>query len=88
MLEAEYLKRPLIDGPAPAVPTEPGDHVGVHRQKDGKYFVGLSPVAGRVNGSSLLQLAELAEAHGSHRIRTTPMQKLLVLDLDESRSTR
>jgi sulfite reductase (ferredoxin) len=41
-------------------------------------------VAGRVNGSSLLQLAELAEAHGSRRIRTTPMQKLLVLDLDES----
>ena len=25
-----------------------------------------------------------AEAHGSHRIRTTPLQKLLVLDLDES----
>ena len=84
VLETEYLKRGLIDGPAPAVPTEPGDHVGVHRQKDGKYFVGLSPVAGRVNGSSLLQLAELAEAHGSRRIRTTPMQKLLVLDLDES----
>jgi sulfite reductase (ferredoxin) len=38
-----------------------------------------------VNGSSLLRLAEVAEAHGSHRIRTTPMQKLLVLDLDESR---
>ena len=37
-----------------------------------------------MNGSSLLRLAELAEAHGSHRIRTTPMQKLLVLDLDES----
>jgi sulfite reductase (ferredoxin) len=84
VLETEYLKRPLIDGPAPAVPTEPGDHVGVHRQKDGKYFVGLSPVAGRVNGSSLLRLAEVAEAHGSHRIRTTPMQKLLILDLDES----
>jgi sulfite reductase (ferredoxin) len=67
------------------VPTEPGDHVGVHLQKDGKYFVGLSPVAGRVNGSSLMRLAEVAEAHGSHRIRTTPMQKLLVLDLDESR---
>ena len=46
VLETEYLKRPLIDGPAPAVPTEPGDHVGVHRQKDGKYFIGLSPVAG------------------------------------------
>jgi sulfite reductase (ferredoxin) len=85
VLETEYLKRPLIDGPAPAVPTEPGDHVGINRQKDGKYFVGLSPVAGRVSGSSLVRLAELAEANGSHRIRTTPLQKLLVLDLDESK---
>jgi sulfite reductase (ferredoxin) len=85
VLETEYLKRPLIDGPAPAVPTEPGDHVGVNRQKDGKYFVGLSPVAGRVSGSGLVRLAELAEEHGSHRIRTTPLQKLLVLDLSESK---
>jgi sulfite reductase (ferredoxin) len=85
VLENEYLKRRLIDGPAPAVPAEPGDHVGIHRQKDGKYFVGLSPVAGRTSGSDLLQLADLAEAHGSHRIRTTPLQKLLVLDLEESK---
>jgi sulfite reductase (ferredoxin) len=85
VLETQYLKRPLIDGPAPAVPTEPGDHVGVNRQKDGKYFVGLSPVAGRVSGSNLVRLAELAEANGSRRIRTTPLQKLLVLDLDESK---
>jgi sulfite reductase (ferredoxin) len=84
VLENEYLKRRLIDGPAPAVPAEPGDHVGIHRQKDGKYFVGLSPVAGRTSGSDLLQLADLAEAHGSQRIRTTPLQKLLVLDLEES----
>jgi sulfite reductase (ferredoxin) len=82
VLETEYLKRRLFDGPAPAVPT--GDHVGVHRQKDGKSFVGLSPVAGRISGSDLLRLAELAEAHGSYRIRTTPLQKLLVLDLSES----
>ena len=84
VLETEYLKRPLIDGPAPAVPSEPGDHVGVHRQKDGKYFVGLSPVAGRISGSNLLRLADLAEAHGSQRIRTTPLQKLLVLDLEKA----
>jgi sulfite reductase (ferredoxin) len=84
VLETEYLKRRLIDGPAPAVPTEPGDHVGVHPQKDGRYFVGLSPVAGRTSGRNLLQLADLAEAHGSYRIRTTPLQKLLVLDLEES----
>ncbi len=84
VLEQEYLKRPLIDGPAPATPTRSGDHVGVNRQKDGKYFIGLSAIAGRVSGTQLVQLAELAEAHGSSRLRTTPMQKLLVLDIEES----
>jgi len=83
VLESDYLHRALTDGPAPAVPDRPGDHVGVSRQQDGRLFVGLSPVAGRVSGDKLVQLAEVAEAHGSYRIRTTPMQKLLVLDVAE-----
>lgn len=81
VLESEYLKRPLVDGPAPATPETPGDHVGVNRQKDGAFFVGLSAVAGRTGGQALIDLADLAEAHGSRRIRTTPMQKILVLDV-------
>jgi sulfite reductase (ferredoxin) len=81
ILETQYLNRPLIDGPAPATPTRSGDHVGVNRQKDGQFFVGLAAVAGRVSGSDLVKLADLAEAHGSTRLRTTPMQKLLVLDV-------
>jgi sulfite reductase (ferredoxin) len=85
VLETEYLKRTLVDGPAPAVPTKPGDHVGVNQQKDGRKFIGFSAVAGRTTGAALHALAELAEAHGSGRIRTTPMQKLLVLDVDPDR---
>ncbi|MBA8794900.1 sulfite reductase (ferredoxin) [Friedmanniella endophytica] len=85
VLETEYLHRPLVDGPAPATPVAPGDHVGVNRQQDGNYFVGFSAVAGRVSGEKLVRLAELAEAHGSSRVRTTPMQKLLVLDVAEDR---
>lgn len=85
VLESEYLHRALVDGPAPAVPTVSGDHVGVHRQQDGRWFVGLAAAAGRTNGANLVRLAEIAEAHGSHRIRTTPMQKLLVLDVEEDR---
>ena len=61
VLETEYLHRPLLDGPAPAIPEQPGDHVGVHPQKDGRFFVGLAAVAGRVSGSRLLALADLAE---------------------------
>jgi len=85
VLETEYLRRKLIDGPAPAIPAVAGDHVGVNRQKDGRYFVGLAGVAGRTGGTTLVRLAEIAEAHGSYRLRTTPLQKLLVLDLAEDR---
>jgi sulfite reductase (ferredoxin) len=85
VLESEYLKRELVDGPAPALPTTSGDHVGVNRQKDGRAYVGLAAVAGRVPGANLVRLADIAEAHGSFRIRTTPMQKLLVLDLEQDK---
>jgi sulfite reductase (ferredoxin) len=81
VMETEYLKRNLVDGPAPVTPTAPGDHVGINEQKDGRFFVGFSMAAGRTSGSALTALADLAEKHGSQRIRTTPMQKLLVLDV-------
>ena len=83
VLENEYLDSPLPDGPAAPKPTSQGDHVGVHRQKDGRFYVGAAPLVGRVSGTTLTGLADLAEAHGSHRIRTTPHQKLLVLDVPE-----
>ena len=85
VLETEYLDSPLPDGPAAPKPTSIGDHVGIHAQKDGRFFVGAAPLVGRVSGSTLTALANLAEAHGSQRIRTTPHQKLLVLDIEESR---
>jgi sulfite reductase (ferredoxin) len=85
VLETEYLHRKLIDGPAPVLPARPYDHVGVHRQKDGSYYVGVAPIAGRVSGTTLASLADIAEAHGSGRVRTTPYQKLIVLDVPEDR---
>ncbi len=85
VLEDEYLQRKLADGPAPPVPDGPRDHVGVHLQIDGSFYVGAAPTAGRVSGTTLLQLADVAEAHGSGRVRTTPHQKLLVLDVTEER---
>jgi sulfite reductase (ferredoxin) len=85
VLEQEYLHRTLTDGPAPAVPYGPSDHVGVHRQRDGLYYIGLAPTAGRVSGTILGRLADVAEQHGSHRVRTTPHQKLIVLDVAADR---
>ncbi|WUQ88993.1 nitrite/sulfite reductase [Kitasatospora purpeofusca] len=86
VLEDEYLKYQLVDGPAPAEPSGRWrDHVGVHRQKDGRYYVGFAPRVGRVDGKLLGQIADLAEAHGSDRLRTTAEQKMIVLDIPEDR---
>ena len=82
ILEKEYLGRALIDGPAPQLPAEGRhDHVGVHRQKNGKFYVGAAPVVGRVSGDALSKLADAAEKAGSNRIRFTPEQKIVVLDV-------
>ncbi|WP_406197415.1 nitrite/sulfite reductase [Kitasatospora sp. NBC_01560] len=86
VLEDEYLKYQLVDGPAPQEPSGRWrDHVGVHRQKDGRFYVGFAPRVGRVDGRLLGQIADLAAAHGSDRLRTTAEQKMLVLDITEDR---
>ncbi|MCX5067392.1 nitrite/sulfite reductase [Micromonospora lupini] len=86
VLEKEYLGRTLLDGPAPELPAKPVDHVGVHEQADGRHYVGAAPVVGRVSGGQLAQLADVVEAHGSDRVRLTPYQKLLVLDVPSERT--
>ncbi|WP_040753695.1 nitrite/sulfite reductase, partial [Nocardia transvalensis] len=85
VLETEYLKRKLIDGPAPEQPTRPIDHVGVQKLRNGLNAVGFSPIAGRVTGSILTQVADAVERIGSDRIRFTPYQKLIVLDVPDDK---
>src|ERR1700752_2097242 len=79
ILEQEYLKRPLIDGPPPPPVIHPIDHVGVQRQKNGRNAIGVSPIAGRVSGTTLSAVANLMERAGSDRARFTPYQKLVIL---------
>ncbi|MEU5197703.1 nitrite/sulfite reductase [Streptomyces scabiei] len=84
VLEDEYLKRKLVDGPAPDQPVARWrDHVGVHPQNDGRFYVGFAPRVGRVDGTTLTKIADLAEAHGSGRVATTVEQKMIVLDVTE-----
>jgi sulfite reductase (ferredoxin) len=85
VLQNEYLKRPLIDGPAPEPVVRPIDHVGVQRLKNGLNGVGVAPIAGRVSGTILSKVADLAEAAGSDRIRFTPYQKLVILDVADDK---
>ncbi|VXB03969.1 Sulfite reductase (ferredoxin) 2 [Arthrobacter sp. 8AJ] len=83
ILEDEYLGYKLADGPAAPKPATPGDHVGVHEQKDGKFFIGATPIAGRLSGPGLVKLADTLESRGSYRLRTTPHQKIVVLDVEK-----
>ncbi|MEU6037441.1 nitrite/sulfite reductase [Actinomadura sp. NPDC047616] len=81
VLEKEYLGYALPDGPPPAPPLPHRDHVGVHPQRDGLFYVGFAPRAGRVNGELLHTIADLAERYGSGRVRTTAEQKMVILDV-------
>ncbi len=85
ILQTEYLGRTLIDGPAPEIPSGPRDHVGVHRQNDGRFYVGINPTVGRVSGTLLTQIADLVDAHGSQRVRMTTDQGLVILDIEPDR---
>lgn len=83
VLETEFLKRKLIDGPAPEQLKHTMDHVGVQRLKNGRNAVGFTAIAGRVSGTILTRIADLAEAAGSDRIRLTPYQKLIIMDVPD-----
>jgi sulfite reductase (ferredoxin) len=82
VLEKSYLKRELVSNPSPEVPDKQGDHIGVHEQKDGKFYVGVAPVVGRVSGTILSGLADLVEKYAATGARLTAYQKLVVLGVD------
>ncbi len=79
VLEGEYLHRRLVDGPSPGAPTVSGDHIGVHEQKDGRFYVGAAPTVGRVSGTLLSALGDLVEQYGAAGVRFTSYQKLVVI---------
>ncbi|MEV3978801.1 nitrite/sulfite reductase [Nonomuraea sp. NPDC049758] len=86
VLETEYVKESLPDGPAPTLPRgSRRDHVGVYPQKDGNFYVGFAPKVGRLDGDKLHVIADIAERHGSGRVRTTVEQKMVVLDVAPDR---
>jgi sulfite reductase (ferredoxin) len=84
VLQDEYLHEALPDGPATAPPKhDQRDHVGVMKQKDGANAVGFALRTGRISGSLLATVADLAERFGAGRIRTTAQQKLVILDVPD-----
>lgn len=89
VLESEYLHETLPDGPPPAKPIQDQrDHIGITPMRNGKVAVGFAPRAGRLSGSTLAAVADLADRLGDGRIAATAQQKLVLLgvapgDVDE-----
>ena len=87
MLEKEYLGYALPDGPAPDGPRDGiRDHVGVHAQRDGNFYVGFAPTVGRLSADALDVIAQLAARYGSGRVSTTTEQKMIILDVPPERT--
>jgi sulfite reductase (ferredoxin) len=88
VLERDYLGYSLADGPAPKAPgSGERDHVGIHKQRDGRYYVGFAPRVGRMSADSLGLVGRLAAEYGSGRVRTTTEQKMVILDVPEARTS-
>ncbi len=78
VLETEYLQRALPDAQSPGLAQHNGDHIGVHEQKDGRFYIGAAPTVGRIDGSTLTALGDLVAEHGVDGVRLTSYQKLVV----------
>ncbi len=56
----------------------------MHAQKDGRFYIGVAPVAGRINGQTLTSLGDLVEKYGAAGARLTAHQKVVVLGVEEA----
>ncbi|WP_181691021.1 nitrite/sulfite reductase [Natronomonas sp. LN261] len=68
-------------------PSEDGkiDYTGVHEQKNGERYVGLSVAVGRLPAEEAIELADLAEEYGSGEVRLTRRQNPIIVDVDADR---
>lgn len=82
VLQDEYLGFELPDGPDPTPNLIDRDHIGVHEQNDGRFYLGVKPTLGHMSGEQLIAVAEIAEKYGITRIRHTPFKEVLFLDLE------
>ncbi len=81
VLETEYLKRALPDGPAPGASPAHRDHIGVEEQLDGLLAIGASAKSGRTSGTALRAVAAVADKYARGRVRLTAQQGIVVLDV-------
>lgn len=61
-----------------------GDHVGIHEQDDGRYYVGMNVPTGRMLGSEFAELATLAREFGDGEVRLTLNQNVVLPSIPEA----
>jgi len=87
VLQAEFLERPLPDGPPAIVsPMASRNHVGVQPQRDGNVTVGFATRAGRISGHQLRLVADLADRYEGGGLAFTAQQQIVITGIESSRA--
>ena len=85
VLEDEYLGYKLPDGPAARSPPRPATTSACTSRRTAASTSAPPRSSAASRARPRAKLADLVEAHGSTRLRTTPHQKLVILDVPEDR---
>src|ERR1700756_4958013 len=80
------LGRTLERYELPPIVAHPSAHIGVHPQKDGRRYIGLSVPLGLSSGDQLIAVADLVESFGGD-IRLTRQQNLIVTGVTDVDAT-
>jgi sulfite reductase (ferredoxin) len=80
----------LLRGDAPRVPVSTNRaHIGIHAQKQpGLVYVGAATTGGLLSGEQMIEVARIARQHGGGRVRLTPTQNLILLDVPEQKGEK
>jgi len=70
--------------PSPTTPYQRRELLGVHRQPDGRFRVGLHVPSGRLSVAEAREIADLADAYSGGEIRLTVEQNAMLVNVDES----
>ncbi|MCU1287829.1 MAG: nitrite and sulphite reductase 4Fe-4S region [Acidobacteria bacterium] len=75
----------LTRGEAPKVPFSTNRaHIGIHPQNEpGLVYIGASTTGGLLSGEQMIEIAKIAREQGGSRIRLTPTQNVILLDVPE-----
>ncbi len=69
----------------PSAPKSKHGHLGIHRQSDGKHYIGVLTPVGRMSVPQMLALADIADQFGRSEIRLTVWQNLIIPGIPEEK---